>query len=186
MKLKFILFILLAALSTGGFAQLKIGYTNVEAIISYMPEQNLITKELTALRQKLIEAQDAKTKYFQTKQEEYQEIAQTQNVTEEDIQKMAGELENLQREIQQSASRADQRLSAKQAELLQPLLDKIQKAVEDVAKEKGYTYILNSSSSSASVLLHGQPQFDITKLVFIKLGLPVPAELEQANGGSGK
>jgi outer membrane protein len=59
-------------------------------------------------------------------------------------------------------------LSAKDAELSEPLITKAKKAVEDVAKEHGYTYIFNSSDG---LVLYAIPSDDVMELVLKKLGV---------------
>ena len=54
--------------------------------------------------------------------------------------------------------------------LLQPVYDKVFKAINDVAKEKGYTYIF-----SKEALLVSPPADDLIPLVAEKLKVKVPA-----------
>ncbi len=61
---------------------------------------------------------------------------------------------------------------AKRQELLEPVLEKLQAAIDAVAAEQGYTYILNQSTGSGvSVLLHGPEEADITEALMKKLGI---------------
>jgi outer membrane protein len=55
---------------------------------------------------------------------------------------------------------------------LKPIIDKAKKAIEDVAKENGYTYIFDSS---VGVLLYYENSDDIMTLVKKKLGLSLTA-----------
>ena len=56
-------------------------------------------------------------------------------------------------------------LLKKQQELMAPVLEKVQKAIEAVAKEKGYTYILDAAAG----VLYADPQYDVSDLVRQKL-----------------
>jgi outer membrane protein len=58
--------------------------------------------------------------------------------------------------------------------MLQPLIDKIGKAIEDVAKENGYAYIIDASTG---VLLYRGGD-DVTDLIKTKLGIPLTAPTE--------
>jgi outer membrane protein len=53
-------------------------------------------------------------------------------------------------------------------------LDKIYKAVNEVAKANNFTHVLNSDQ----VLLYAEEESDITDLVLDKLGIKAPAEGE--------
>ncbi|TGE26778.1 OmpH family outer membrane protein [Hymenobacter metallicola] len=149
-------------------APLKIGYTSVEYVLSQMPESRQIESDLKAYSSQL-EAQ-LKSKYadYQTKAEAYQKGASTMtDVVRADKEK---ELTNLQTSIQEFQRSADQSLQQKQQSLLKPALDKLQKTIDQVADENGYTYVLNSDGASP-VLLHGPKEGDISDLVLKKMGV---------------
>ncbi|MCB2409463.1 OmpH family outer membrane protein [Hymenobacter lucidus] len=149
-------------------APLKIGYTSVEYILSQMPESRQIESDLKAYSTQL-EAQ-LKSKYsdYQTKAEAYKNGAATMTeVVRADKEK---ELTGLQTSIQEFQRSADQSLQQKQQTLLKPALDKLQKTIDAVADENGYTYVLNSDGASP-VLLHGPKEGDISDLVLKKMGV---------------
>jgi outer membrane protein len=149
-------------------APLKIGYTSVEYVLSQMPESKQIESDLKAYSTQL-EAQ-LKSKYsdYQTKAEAYQKGASTMTeVVRADKEK---ELTGLQNSIQEFQRSADQSLQQKQQTLLKPALDKLQKTIDAVADENGYTYVLNSDGASP-VLLHGPKEGDISDLVLKKMGV---------------
>ena len=56
----------------------------------------------------------------------------------------------------------------RETELLKPLIDRAKKAIEDVAREGGYTYILDAGSTT---VLYSQDSDDIMPQVKKKLGL---------------
>ncbi|MCB2378823.1 OmpH family outer membrane protein [Hymenobacter sp. BT635] len=149
-------------------APLKIGYTSVEYVLSQMPESKQIESDLKAYSTQL-EAQ-LKSKYsdYQAKAEAYQKGASTMTeVVRADKEK---ELTGLQTSIQEFQRSADQSLQQKQQTLLKPALDKLQKTIDAVAEENGYTYVLNSDGASP-VLLHGPKEGDISDLVLKKMGV---------------
>ena len=78
------------------------------------------------------------------------------------------ELADMETRIQDFQQKADSDLQAKQQELLQPLLDKAKKAIDEVAKENGYTYIFDAG---VGVLLYYEKGDNILPLVKTKLGL---------------
>ena len=78
------------------------------------------------------------------------------------------ELQDLNSRYEEFRSSISADLSAKDAELSEPLIAKAKKAVEDVAKENGYTYIFNSSDG---LVLYAITSDDVMDLVLKKLGV---------------
>jgi outer membrane protein len=70
--------------------------------------------------------------------------------------------------IQEFQENAEKKLQDRQQEVLKPIIDRAKKAIEDVAKENGYTYIFDTS---VGALLYQQDSEDILPLVKKKLGL---------------
>jgi outer membrane protein len=61
-------------------------------------------------------------------------------------------------------------MQTKQNALLQPIIAKAQKAVEAVAKAKGYTYVFNDTGDG-SILVVKPTSEDLTAQVKTKLGI---------------
>jgi outer membrane protein len=166
---------LMLAVTTASVAQ-KIGYTNVDYVLSQMPESRQIEADLKAYSGQLEAQLKSKTTEFQTKLEAYQKGGATMTeLVKADKEK---ELQNLQSSIQDFQKSADQSLQQKQQQLLKPALDKLQKTIDDVAKENGYSYILNSDAGygTTPVLLHAPDDANISDLVLKKMGVtPRPA-----------
>ena len=76
---------------------------------------------------------------------------------------------DLQSRIQQFQVNAEGEFENKRAELLKPILDKIQNAINTVGKEKGYTYVLDLATGAAVYV--GTDAVDCTKDVKAKLGI---------------
>ena len=155
-----------AATTTSG--PLKIGYTSVEYVLSQMPESKQIESDLKAFSTQLENQLKSKYQEYQTKAEAYQKGGSTMtDVVRADKEK---ELTNMQQSIQEFQRSADQSLQQKQQTLLKPALDKLQKTIDLVADENGYTYVLNSDGASP-VLLHGPKEGDISDLILKKMGV---------------
>ena len=156
--------------STASLAQapLKIGFTSVEYVLSQMPESKQIESELKTYSTQLENQLKSKYSDYQAKAEAYQKGASAMTeVVRADKEK---ELTGLQTSIQEFQRSADQSLQQKQQTLLKPALDKLQKTIDQVATENGYTYVLNSDGASP-VLLHGPKEGDISDLVLKKMGV---------------
>ena len=159
----------LAATSAQAQAPLKIGYTDVQYVLAQMPESKQIESELKTYNTQL-EAQ-LKSKYadYQAKGEAYQKAAGTMtDVVKADKEK---ELQGLQQSIQEFQQSAQQSLQQKQQTLLKPALDKLQKNIDLVADENGFTYVFNSDSGGSPLLLHAPKDGNISDLVLKKMGI---------------
>ncbi|SMB86547.1 periplasmic chaperone for outer membrane proteins Skp [Hymenobacter roseosalivarius DSM 11622] len=149
-------------------APLKIGYTSVDYVLSQMPESKQIESDLKAYSSQLEAQLKSKIADYQTKAEAYQKGASAMTeVVRADKEK---ELTGLQGSIQEFQRSADNSLQQKQQTLLKPALDKLQKTIDAVATENGYTYVLNSDGASP-VLLHGPKEGDISDMILKKMGV---------------
>ncbi|WP_240635424.1 OmpH family outer membrane protein [Hymenobacter rigui] len=149
-------------------APLKIGYTSVEYVLSQMPESKQIESQLKDYSTQLKNQLDAKNTEFRTKLEAYQKGGATMpDPVKADKEK---ELQNMQQSMQEFQQNAEVSLQQKQQALLKPALDKLQKNIDAVADENGYTYILNSDGASP-VLLHGPKDGDVSDLILKKMGI---------------
>jgi len=167
MKTKTILFILLAVAGLSVKAQLKIGYTNVEYVLSLLPESKQIESELASYEKQLSSTIQAKITDYQTKLEEYQQnAANYDELIRADKEK---ELLSLEQNIQEFQTNAQNSLLKKRDELLAPAFEKIGVAIEQVAKENSFTHVLSQSN-----LLYATEDSNVTNLVLKKLGVDPP------------
>ena len=174
MKLKLILTAWMACIGLFSMAQTKVGWTNVELILTYMPQTKVIEKELETLETKLGEQLQVKQKYYQQKMLEYQE-AKEKNLLNAEMDAIAvKELQRLGGEVETGMKAAQEKLMMRRMTLLKPVQDGIQAAIDGVAKEGGFTYILNNSvGSGVPSILYGQESEDVTVRIAKKLGIEV-------------
>ena len=174
MKTKILFFLFAAVLPVFVFAQtaqLKIGYTNMDYILTQLPEYKTIESEISSYQKQLESQLNSKYQEYQDKLDDYQQKMQAGTLTTQDRQSREQELTDLQQSIQKFQSDADTSLQKKTAELLQPAYDKIMKAVRDVATESGYTHVFSNAAGNVPILLYGDDKFDITDDVLKKMGV---------------
>ena len=173
-KLFFVLaFGLAAVVSNAQTAPLKIGYADVEYILSQMPETKQIENQLQTLQGQLKKQYDAKVAEFQKKLQEYQQFGAT--VPDAVKQNSERELQQLEQNIRKLEQDSQADLQKKQFSLLEPVYNKIGKAIEDVAKENGFSLILSQQVSQLDVILYGDEKLDVSDLVLKKMGItPTP------------
>ncbi len=152
----------------------KVGYADVDYIFSQMPEFKQIDAELTTLQNQLKKNLEAKSAEFQRKLTEYQQNAE--KMLDAVRQNTVRELEQLQANLQKLQEDAQTEIQKKQNTLMEPVYAKVGKTIEEVAKENGFTFVLNQQIGGLDVILYGDPANDISDLVLKKMGItPVPA-----------
>lgn len=78
------------------------------------------------------------------------------------------EITDLQARIQAFQQSADQDLGAKQAELFNPLIEKVKNAISEVARENNYNYIFDVGTGALVFYENGD---NVLPLVKTKLGI---------------
>lgn len=82
------------------------------------------------------------------------------------------ELQTMQESLQKFQQDAQASIAKKQNDLMQPVYTKVGKAIEEVAKENGYSFILNPQIGPGSdILLYSDEKYDISDLVLKKMGV---------------
>ncbi|MDN5201563.1 OmpH family outer membrane protein [Fulvivirgaceae bacterium BMA10] len=157
-------------------SQLKIGYTNVEYILSQLPEAKQIQQELEDYQKQLTTQIQSKVQEFQQRAGNYQQNAASMTEVARNAEER--ELQSMQTNLQQFQQDAEASMQKKQLDLLQPAYDKIQKAIQDVRKENGFTHIFSSDVGGAAVLLDAREEDNISDLVLKKLGITPPPKTE--------
>lgn len=154
-------------------ASTKIGFADVDYIFTQMPESKQIETELKSTQNQLKNQIDAKTQEFQKKLADYQ--ANINTMLDAVRQNTERELQQLQENLQKLQQDAQMTIQNKQAQLMEPVFKKVGQAIEDVAKENGYTFILTQQIGGLDVILYADEKSDVSNLVLKKLGVTPPA-----------
>lgn len=170
-----LLFVVSAAYSANA-QTINIGYTNVEFVLAYMPEFKAMQSELETYQGQLTKRLKVKDDYVKQKYQEYLN-RQEQGAADAELKTLETELLALDKEVQEMAAKSEESLVNKQQKLLEPVLQKLQTAIDGIAAEKGYDYIMNQTTSAGvSTILYGPEEADITADLFGKLGMKMPTE----------
>jgi outer membrane protein len=167
-KLFKVALIAVSMLFVGNFAkaQTKIGYINFQGLITQMPEYKTIRSQIDIYQKQFIDQLTAMNNELQTKGQEFQKTGTS--MTDAIRSAKQSELQDIQKRMQDYQNDAQQKVDAKTNELSKPLIDKARTAVTAVAKEKGYTYVLDSGQTTLIVSPEGD---DMMASVKTKLGL---------------
>lgn len=167
-KIRIVLMLVVLAMTTASFAQkgAKIGHINSNDLLTAMPEKAAVQKDLEAHANELRATLDAMRKEYEMKVADFQS---KQDVMTDIIkQTKVKEITDLEKRITDFQQTAEADLQKKEGELLNPIIEKAKEAINAVAKENGYTLILDSS---VGVVLYSIEGDDILPLVKKKLGM---------------
>jgi outer membrane protein len=168
-KLFKVAIVAVSLLVVGNFAkaQTKIGYINFNELIRSMPEFKTVQVAVDGVQKQYVDQYTQMTQAYQAEVKKANDGAASMN----DAQKTAeaATIQDMQKRIQDFQTDAQQKVEAKSNELTKPLVDKGKAAVTDVAKEKGYTYVFDSSQGAA--LLVSPDADDLLPAVKAKLNI---------------
>lgn len=166
--LKITLLMIAVVFSTVSMAQkgTKIGHINSNELMTAMPERTKVQKELETYANELKLQLDAMQKEYQTKIKNFQEKQDVMTDVIKDSK--IKEITDLEKRIGEFQQTAEADLQKKEQDLLQPIIDKAKNAINDVAKEGGYTYILDSSMGT---VLYSVDSDNVLPAVKKKLGI---------------
>lgn len=163
------------ASATSVNAQTKIGYISTEELVSVMPETVKADSNLQQYRTALIQNAQEKQSSLESAIEKFNKDSSSMSVSVKDVKR--GELQKMLNDLQAEDQRIQQQLQQRQQELITPINRKAFDAIQAVAKENGYTYVLEKGA-----LLVAPPGEDILPLVAKKLNVKLPAGRSQAPG----
>jgi len=147
-------------------AQVKIGYIDMQELIQSMPETRNADSALQKFANQLQQQIQSAQQEYQNKLIAYQQQADTLSDAIKEIR--TRELSNMQKNLQDLSQAAQDSYQQKNQQLLQPIIEKAQKAVQEVAKEKGYTYVFNKQQD---ILIVAPAADDLLPAVKAKLGI---------------
>jgi outer membrane protein len=146
---------------------LKFGHINVQELMSMMPERDSARQELQQYNQMLQQEMQAMQQEYTQKLQNYQD--NVENYSQSVRQAKEQELQDMQRRIQEFQSTAQQDFQQKQAEVLQPIMQKIEDAIKRVGQKHGYIYIFDTSAGA--VVYKSDMSEDVMPLVKQELGI---------------
>jgi outer membrane protein len=150
-RLSAVVFLLTVVMGTTTAQKLKFGHTNSQTLIDEMPETKSAKTELEEMTKKY-------TSRFQEMQAEYQkkytEIVENSQLADASPEKWdeltmedkQAELLALQQRLQTYEGSVQQKINARQMELLTPITEKVQKAIKDVAEAGEFIYIFDETT----------------------------------------
>jgi len=166
LKLLFISALLIAG-PVASAQTLKFGHINSSRLLSIMPEREAAQIQLQREAQVLGEELEKLQVEYNNKLQKY--IEEQESLSNVVRQIRERELRDLQTRIQEFQVGAQEDLQQKEMELIQPIFEKIEKTISEVARERGYIYVFDIDANS--ILYFSDESEDILPYVREKMGL---------------
>lgn len=144
----------------------KFGYINTAEILSAMPQVKQAEVDIENFSTALQKKGQAKLKTLEEKYGKIQQDMSEGKLSPLQQQQAQAELQKDQEELAKYEQDMVNQIQTKRQSALKPIYDRLNKAIEDVAKENGYTMIFDKA-----VLLYSEDSADVSTLVKAKLGL---------------
>ena len=168
-KVNVLLALLIASslfLGVNAQSKLKLAHVSSSELMKIMPGVDTVQKALESYYTQLEDEVKAMVAEYQQKVADFQDKLPTMS---QSLQKVkTEEIQDLQTRIQRFQADAEEDYQKKQMELLQPIKDRVEKAIAEVAKENGYSYVFDSG---LGVLLYQDESDNIFELVKKKIGI---------------
>ena len=146
----------------------KFGYINSQQLIQQIPQVKEANAELETLQKQFErEAQD-KIASLQVKYEALGRKQEQGEISPKQLEVESKALETERLNIAKFQQERQQQLQEKSELLLKPIRDKINDAIQAVAKENGYSYIFDDSTG---IILFADEATDVGALVKAKMGI---------------
>jgi len=163
----------LALLTLAASAQ-KLGRVNFTELYQLAPEADAARDQINAMSNEAQETFNTMVEEYQTKMNQYQQKNATWTAAIKDAKEK--ELVDIQNRIQDFQQSISQELQQKQAELMNPIMEKAQKAVQELAKAQGIVAVFDSGSA---LYFDETAVVDLTPAARKALGIKEGRTLEQ-------
>ena len=144
----------------------KFGYINSAAVLAELPEVQQMRSNLEGLQTQLQKKGQQMLADYQAKQQDAVTKQKNGTMSPVEEKQILEDLQKKEQEIMKFEQEMQQKLGSKEQELLNPILEKVNNAIQAVAKENSFQFIFDTSSG---VLLYADESQDITTMVKAKL-----------------
>lgn len=162
MKLVSILAAAIMMLSISAHAEYKMAYVDVQKAIEKTTLGKKAKEEMRKEAEKRNKDLEKKKADIEKMREDLEKKKSV--LSEEAFGKKAQELQEEMQKFNQLAAKAQGDLQKKEGELLAPIVEKMKKVIEHIAKEKSLNMVIQSNPN-AQIVLYASPDSDITEEV---------------------
>jgi outer membrane protein len=170
------LFVFVAFLSITATAQTtatvsKVGYADVEYILTQLPAAIQLEEHLKTLEADLVKNYQKNEADFKAKYEEFVKAEKAGTLLPALRDNTIRELQMMEDNLMKFGQDIEKTLKEREEVLSMPIFKSIGEAIDAVAKENGYTLILSTKASGISIILSVDPSTNVSDLVLKKLGV---------------
>lgn len=162
------------------FADVKIGYVDSQAILAKLQETKDVQQKLDALYKAWEQEAQKMKQEIEKKQEDFE--AKSLMLTDKAKAERAQELQTLAlqlRQFEQEKLGPQGEYFKEQQRLLQPVIDKVQAAINKIGEDEGFDYIFDTVN--ANIVYAGKNQMNLTERVLEDLEKSATATVEKTN-----
>ncbi|MEM9888753.1 MAG: OmpH family outer membrane protein [Bacteroidota bacterium] len=142
----------------------KFGYVNTNKILEELPEVKQADANIAALQKQLESKYQKDVQALQTLYADIQGKVQSGTLSPKQQEEEAAKIRTQEEAIRKFEAESQNKLVNKRTELIQPIIDKVNAAIQAVGKEGGYQFIFDEQ-----VLLYKESAQDVTDKVKAKL-----------------
>ncbi len=147
-------------------ATVKLGHVDRQALMLMLPERKAAETKMQDFAKTLDARLQAMGQEYQNKVADAQSKAENMTKTEQQV--AMREIQELEQRISDAQDKAKEDLTKQENELLAPMIDRTNKAIQDVAADGNFTYIFDTSTG---MVLYSGGGIDILPLVKAKLNI---------------
>ncbi|MEO9964798.1 MAG: OmpH family outer membrane protein [Reichenbachiella sp.] len=156
---------------TDNAPQTRLAVVDTSLILNKLPEVNQASQALDTLKAQLAAQLQSKLDAYSLKQEEL--ASNKDKLADLILKDKQAELQQMQKSIQEFQKAANDEFSKKESESLTPIWNNLQLTINNVAKEMGFTHVINSNNQQNPILLYSLESTVINDAVLVKLGLDI-------------
>ena len=166
---KLIVFCLVAVFAITAHAQ-KVALLDMEYVLSNVPAYERANEQLNQVSKKWQAEVEALNTEASTMYKNYQnEVVFLSQEQKKKKQEAIMAKEKQAAELKRKYFGPEGELFKKRTSLVTPIQDEIYNAVKDIADQRGYSLVIDRSSTTAGII-YGSPKIDISNEVLAKLG----------------
>ena len=159
----------LMVFTVSGLKAQKFGHLNSGNLLIQIPATKIADDKLKVLQDSMVAVGETRAKAVQEEFNVFMKAYNEGSVTPAESQKKQTEFEKKKQELAAYEDEIIALINKKRDELLGPILADLQKAIDAVGKEGGYTMIFDTSVFNT--ILFAQDSDDVEPLVKAKLGI---------------
>lgn len=137
--------ILLFFVTASAVGQVQVGYMNTQEVLSQIPERAEIEQQMNDFIESRRTEFQERTRSFQDAVAEYQQ--NQDSMSEAERSRQEEQLAQMEQELNQYQQQMQQQIQQRRAELLQPIYDRMDKAIASIAEEMNLDFVLNEATN---------------------------------------